>query len=139
MGAGSFPKGKLEGVMERIAFKVDTREGCVRRGVITLNSLVFGKGICAFITREYGLGYADDEALDTVCNVGVAPENGGCYCSSFSPYNGIGKSRSISLDIIGTVSVRMVDSCSNHTCSKVDMAAAICVCPLFPVLDFSDQ
>eukprot|EP00983_Pelagomonas_calceolata_P074232 1152466-Pelagomonas_calceolata.AAC.1 len=51
--------------MERIAFKVDTGESCVCRGVATLNSLVFGNGICAFVTR-YGLGHAGDEALDTV-------------------------------------------------------------------------
>eukprot|EP00983_Pelagomonas_calceolata_P120984 1160757-Pelagomonas_calceolata.AAC.1 len=43
-------KGKPGGVMERIAFKVDTGESCVCRGVITLNSLVFGNGICAFVT-----------------------------------------------------------------------------------------
>eukprot|EP00983_Pelagomonas_calceolata_P027857 874077-Pelagomonas_calceolata.AAC.1 len=35
--------------MERIAFKVDTGEGCVCRGVITLNSLMFGNGIYAFV------------------------------------------------------------------------------------------
>eukprot|EP00983_Pelagomonas_calceolata_P061721 1146952-Pelagomonas_calceolata.AAC.1 len=46
MGAGSFLKGKPGVVMERIAFKlkVDIGEGCVCRGVITLNSLVFGNG-----------------------------------------------------------------------------------------------
>jgi len=38
--------------MEGIAFKVDTGESCVCRGVITLNSLVFGNGICAFVTRK---------------------------------------------------------------------------------------
>eukprot|EP00983_Pelagomonas_calceolata_P022407 704551-Pelagomonas_calceolata.AAC.1 len=59
MGAGSFLKGKPGGVMERISFKVDTGEGCVCWGVITLNSLVFGSGICAFVTRN-----SSDMALD---------------------------------------------------------------------------
>eukprot|EP00983_Pelagomonas_calceolata_P026623 834574-Pelagomonas_calceolata.AAC.1 len=36
--------------MERVAFKVDTGEGCVCRGVITLNSMVFGNGTCTLVT-----------------------------------------------------------------------------------------
>eukprot|EP00983_Pelagomonas_calceolata_P097565 1158263-Pelagomonas_calceolata.AAC.10 len=44
----SFPGG----VMDRIAFKVDTCEGCVCSGVVILNSLVFGKDICTFVTRN---------------------------------------------------------------------------------------
>eukprot|EP00983_Pelagomonas_calceolata_P012522 401829-Pelagomonas_calceolata.AAC.1 len=39
MGAGSSLKGNPGGVMEKIAFKVDTGYGCVCMGVITLNSL----------------------------------------------------------------------------------------------------
>eukprot|EP00983_Pelagomonas_calceolata_P030090 942895-Pelagomonas_calceolata.AAC.1 len=45
--------------MERIAFKVDTGEGRGYRGVITLDSLVFGNGICAFVTHN-----SSDMALD---------------------------------------------------------------------------
>eukprot|EP00983_Pelagomonas_calceolata_P080644 1155229-Pelagomonas_calceolata.AAC.8 len=48
MGAGSFLKGKPGGVMDRIAFRFDTGEVCACRGVIALNSLMFGNGICAF-------------------------------------------------------------------------------------------
>eukprot|EP00983_Pelagomonas_calceolata_P052021 1142657-Pelagomonas_calceolata.AAC.8 len=48
---GSFLKGKPGGVMESVASKVDTGEGCFRRGVITLNSLVFGNGNCALATH----------------------------------------------------------------------------------------
>eukprot|EP00983_Pelagomonas_calceolata_P011501 371604-Pelagomonas_calceolata.AAC.3 len=51
MDAGSFLKCKPSGVMDRIASKVGTGEGCVRRGVITLNSLALGNGICAIITH----------------------------------------------------------------------------------------
>eukprot|EP00983_Pelagomonas_calceolata_P096952 1158190-Pelagomonas_calceolata.AAC.10 len=47
MGAGSFFKGKPGGVMERIAFEVYTKEGCVCKGVITLNSRVFGNAMMA--------------------------------------------------------------------------------------------
>eukprot|EP00983_Pelagomonas_calceolata_P038018 1136635-Pelagomonas_calceolata.AAC.8 len=50
MDAGTILKGKPGGVMERIAFKVDTGKGRGYRGVSTLNSLVFGNGICTFIT-----------------------------------------------------------------------------------------
>eukprot|EP00983_Pelagomonas_calceolata_P003809 123218-Pelagomonas_calceolata.AAC.1 len=57
MGAGSFLKGKPGGVMERIAFKVDTGKGCVCRGVITMNSLVLGNGICAFVTCNSSVGF----------------------------------------------------------------------------------
>eukprot|EP00983_Pelagomonas_calceolata_P002336 79092-Pelagomonas_calceolata.AAC.1 len=48
MGAGSFLKCKTSGVTEGIAFKIYTGEGCVCSGVITLDSLVFGNGICTF-------------------------------------------------------------------------------------------
>eukprot|EP00983_Pelagomonas_calceolata_P080656 1155237-Pelagomonas_calceolata.AAC.1 len=57
LGAGSLLKGKSGGVMEKIAFKVNTGEGCVCRGVITLNSLVFGDGICAFVTRTSSMRF----------------------------------------------------------------------------------
>eukprot|EP00983_Pelagomonas_calceolata_P024439 770413-Pelagomonas_calceolata.AAC.1 len=57
MGAGSFLKGKLGGVLERIAFKVDTGKGCVCGGVITLNSPMFGNDICAFVTRNSSMTF----------------------------------------------------------------------------------
>eukprot|EP00983_Pelagomonas_calceolata_P029971 937548-Pelagomonas_calceolata.AAC.1 len=52
--------------MERIASKVDIGEGCVCRGVITLNTLVFGNGICAFIARNSSMRFnlVKDMALD---------------------------------------------------------------------------
>eukprot|EP00983_Pelagomonas_calceolata_P003201 104362-Pelagomonas_calceolata.AAC.20 len=52
MGAGSFHECKPNGVTGSIAFKVDTGKACFCRGVTTLNSLVFGDGICAFVTRN---------------------------------------------------------------------------------------
>eukprot|EP00983_Pelagomonas_calceolata_P053658 1143382-Pelagomonas_calceolata.AAC.1 len=51
MDAGSFLKGKPGGVIER-RFKVDTGKGCICRGVIPLDSLVFGNGICTFVSRN---------------------------------------------------------------------------------------
>eukprot|EP00983_Pelagomonas_calceolata_P076852 1153598-Pelagomonas_calceolata.AAC.3 len=48
-------------------------------------------------------------------------------------------STNLKLAIVGAIIFRVVESCSYHLFSKVDMAAAICVCPIFPVLNFSDQ
>eukprot|EP00983_Pelagomonas_calceolata_P018832 592193-Pelagomonas_calceolata.AAC.1 len=42
--------------MERIAFKVYTGEGCVCRGVITLNCLVLSNCICAFVASDPSMG-----------------------------------------------------------------------------------
>ena len=55
MGAGSFLEGKPGGVMKRIAFKVCTWEGYVC--VITLNGLIFGNGICAFIANNSSMRF----------------------------------------------------------------------------------
>eukprot|EP00983_Pelagomonas_calceolata_P021366 669366-Pelagomonas_calceolata.AAC.1 len=63
MGWGSFLKGKPGGIIERIASKVETGEGCVCRGVITLNSLVFGNGICAFVARNSSVGAGQEYVI----------------------------------------------------------------------------
>eukprot|EP00983_Pelagomonas_calceolata_P018402 576408-Pelagomonas_calceolata.AAC.1 len=51
-------------------------------------------------------------------DVRVALENGSCYCCKFSSYNCIGNPRSVWLDIIRTIVVRVVDSCSYYLSSE---------------------
>eukprot|EP00983_Pelagomonas_calceolata_P001837 61632-Pelagomonas_calceolata.AAC.1 len=57
MGAGSFLEGKPGGVMERNTFKIHAGEGYVCGGVITLNSLMFGNGICTFVARNTNMRF----------------------------------------------------------------------------------
>eukprot|EP00983_Pelagomonas_calceolata_P049019 1141307-Pelagomonas_calceolata.AAC.8 len=62
-GCRHFFQRQASGVSKRIAFKVDTGEGCVCRDVITMQSLVFGNGICSiffpagtYASRTWGTG-----------------------------------------------------------------------------------
>jgi len=66
----------------------------------------------------------------------VAMKNGGCDSCQFSSVDGVCIAHTMWFKKVGSRNSRVVFACTCHLFSLINLAAAVCVCPLLPVRNF---